>query len=50
MAALRPEGRGRWAVYDRKRDRVALTTERTVVDGESQLPHPERVELRCARD
>ena len=41
VAALRPEGRGRWAVYDRKRDRVALTTERSVEDGEARLVYPE---------
>lgn len=41
VAALRPEGQGRWAVYDRKRDRVALTTERTAVDGEAHLVYPD---------
>lgn len=41
VAALRPEGRRRWAVYDRKRDRVALTTERVVEDGEARLVYPE---------
>lgn len=41
VADLMPEGRGRWAVYDRKRDRVALTTERIVKDGETRLVYPE---------
>lgn len=41
VAALRPEGRGRWTVYDRKLDRVALTTERVVEDGEARLVYPE---------
>lgn len=43
VPATRAEGRGRWAIYDRKRERVALPSERTPVDadGETRPVYPE---------
>lgn len=43
VPATRADGRGRWAIYDRRRGRVALPSEHTLgdVEGETRRVYPE---------
>lgn len=43
VPATRAGNRGRWAIYDRRRERVALTSERAPVDehGDARLVYPD---------